>query len=123
MHMLMESAMTPTVADTLAKALRYGATNSPEQHLHEAIMSVAGKTGIARQIINSYDEKDLADASYCDKDGKYKTAATFAGFFPADEPKYSIICVLYSVPCRKTYYGGTLPAQIVRDLVNRIECE
>ena len=77
--------------------------------------------GTARQIVHVYyDDKGRLVNPYRDEQGRFQTAATYAGFFPADDPKYSIICVLYSVPCRKTYFGGTLPAMVVKDIVDRI---
>lgn len=121
---LREEVFSAAVADTLTRALLAVTESGTGTRLRDARYPVAGKTGTARQIIRvHYDDKGRLIDPYCDEQGRFQTVATFAGFFPADDPKYSIICVLYSVPCRKTYYGGTLPALIVRDLVNRIECE
>ena len=110
------------VADTLTRALMAVTESGTGSRLADARYPVAGKTGTARQIIQvHYNEKGQLIDPYHDDQGRFKTAATYAGFFPADAPKYSIICVLYSVPCRKTYFGGTLPALIVKDIINGID--
>ncbi len=120
-RVLKEHAMTAAVTDTLTKALRYVTTEGTgRRQLYDANVAVAGKTGTARQILNPYDEKGLAADPYRDNEGRHKTAATYAGFFPAEAPQYSVICVLYSYPSRKTYFGGTYPAMAVRALVDRI---
>ena len=115
---LRKDVISPLVADTLTRALRRVVLDGTAGRLKEARYPVAGKTGTASQIIKPYDEKGLAYDPYHDKDGRHSTAATFAGFFPADDPQYSIICVIYSNPCEKTYFGGGLPAQVVLDVVN-----
>ena len=58
---------------------------------------------------------------YSDSKGRHQYAATFAGFFPADTPEYSVICVLISCPTRETFYGGGYPAIAVKELVNNLE--
>lgn len=109
------------VADSLTRALMAVTESGTGTRLRDARYAVAGKTGTSRQIIHiGFDEKGRMIDPYLDEQGRFQTAATFAGFFPADAPKYSIICVLYSVPCRKTYFGGMLPAQIVKDIVSGI---
>lgn len=118
---LKEDVIPPFVADTLTRALRQVVLDGTAVRLKKARYPVAGKTGTASQIIKPYDEKGLAPDPYHDKDGRHSTAATFAGFFPADDPQYSIICVIYSNPCEKTYFGGGLPTQVVLDVVNSTE--
>lgn len=120
-RVLKEHAMAPAMADTLARALRQvTAEGTGQRQLLGAKVPVAGKTGTARQILNPYDEKGLADDPYHDSEGRHKTAATYAGFFPADAPQYSVICVLYSYPSRKTFFGGTHPARVVRELIDKM---
>lgn len=118
---LKEDVIPPFVADTLTRALRQVVLDGTAVRLKKARYPVAGKTGTASQIIKPYDEKGLAPDPYHDKDGRHSTAATFAGFFPADDPQYSIVCTIFSNPCEKTYFGGGLPAQVALDVVNSIE--
>ena len=57
---------------------------------------------------------------YVTKDGSYTNLATFVGFFPADEPKYSAIICLKSYLIRGSVYGGVLPAAALREIVDQI---
>lgn len=120
-EVLRKEVFSAPVADSLTRALLAVTESGTGTRLRDTRYTVAGKTGTARQIVHTrFDEKGRLIDPYHDEQGRFQTAATYAGFFPADDPKYSIICVLYSVPCRKTYYGGTLPALIVKDIVNGI---
>lgn len=120
-NILKDNAIAPAVADTLVKALSYVTTDGTGVMLQDAKVPVAGKTGTARQILNTYDEHGLVDDPYHDNEGRKKIAATYAGFFPAEEPQYSIICVLYSYPTRKTFYGGMYAGRVVKDFVNKLD--
>lgn len=71
---------------------------------------VAGKTGTADVFTN----------------GKYvhggarKQQGTFVGFFPAEDPQYSVICVVYSKMSKKEFAGGVIPVSVVRDFIKEI---
>ncbi|WP_164891105.1 penicillin-binding protein [Botryobacter ruber] len=66
---------------------------------------VAGKTGTARKV----------------KDGRYvKTYSTsFAGYFPADNPKYSCIVIIDS-PHGVNVYGGDVAAPVFKELADKV---
>ena len=76
-------------------------------------ISVSGKTGTARIYNNT-------THSYLDKNGNKSHVATFIGFFPSDAPKYTAIAILYSLPSKKDYYGGTWAAPVVREIAENI---
>ena len=42
------------------------------------------------------------------------------GFFPADNPKYTILVTVYSYLSAQSFYGGTMPALAVRDIVDQL---
>lgn len=66
---------------------------------------VAGKTGTAWIAgPNGYD-------------GRYR--ASFAGYFPADAPKYSCIVVIADTRSGQ-YYGSTIAGPVFRDLANKV---
>ena len=46
--------------------------------------------------------------------------ASFAGFFPADEPKYSCIVVVHDPDKKKGYYGATVAAPIFKEIAQKI---
>ncbi len=66
--------------------------------------SVAGKTGTAWAAV---------DGSYANK--KYQ--ASFCGYFPAEQPKYSCIVVVFN-PQSGTYYGSALAAPVFKDIAD-----
>ncbi len=78
------------------------------------------KTGTAYQIIRPYYENGQEQNPYEDSEGRYQSAATCAGFFPADNPQYSIICTLFSYPCQRTYDGNGLPTAVVTNIIDNI---
>jgi cell division protein FtsI (penicillin-binding protein 3) len=66
---------------------------------------IAGKTGTAQKIIN----------------GRYVETyyTSFAGYFPADRPKYSMIVVVDS-PKGFAAYGGDVSAPVFKEIADRI---
>ncbi len=75
--------------------------------LKNPIYKVAGKTGTAQVAQN--------------KGGYNKTnyKGSFVGYFPADNPKYSIIVVINN-PTKGGYYGGAISAPVFREIADRI---
>lgn len=111
---LEESICSRATADTLTRALKTVVEDGTATRLKGARCTVAGKTGTARVALDA--------GGYKNKDGKMKYQGTFVGFFPAEDPQYSIICTVYSYFSDKVYFGGTIPAATVREVIDRI-CE
>ena len=80
--------------------------------------SVAGKTGTAWIILEGAER--TSNKSYEAADGRRKYQASFAGFFPAEAPKYSMIVVAYTDLTHKAEGGGDKPAKIFRSIVNEL---
>ena len=70
--------------------------------------AVAGKTGTAH----------VADGNIKYSAGVYQ--ASFAGYFPADDPQYSCIVVIRSKPHAALHYGGTLAGPVFREVATKI---
>jgi cell division protein FtsI (penicillin-binding protein 3) len=66
----------------------------------------AGKTGTSQQ-------------NYGKRRRKKEYQASFAGYFPAENPTYSIIVVIYN-PRRGGYYGGEVAGPVFREISDRI---
>ena len=97
----------PTI-DKAKKMMEGVVTNGTAKSLKAADYSVAGKTGTA-QIA---------------KGGNYKTGgvsylASFVGYFPADNPKYSCIVVISS-PTGDAYYGGAVAGPVFKDVADKV---
>ena len=54
------------------------------------------------------------------KNGYRRYQASFAGFFPADDPKYSAIVVLYSGQTKGNFYGATWALPAFREIAEYI---
>jgi len=79
---------------------------------------VAGKTGTARmKVLGNAKKGD----PYSTVDGCRQFQATFVGFFPAENPKYSIITVVYSKPIIGNMYGSAC-AEVSRKITDDIYC-
>ena len=117
---LNECVIRKDVTDSVKRALTNCVEKGTGRALKDLPIKVAGKTGTTRQIMDPRSREGSNDP-YQDIDGRRQYASTFAGFFPADEPRYSVICVLYTKPTLKPLYGGKLPAETVRHFIEGIE--
>ena len=113
------SICSPATADTVTRALRAVVNSGTATRLKSAKLPVVGKTGTAQVVLTPEERKGSADP-YHDPMGRKKNQGTFVGFFPADDPKYTILVTVYSYLSGKSFYGGTMPALAVRDIVDRI---
>jgi len=100
------------VADTLTRALRAVTEEGTAKKLKDAKCNVAGKTGTAFILFDN--------GQRTDSHGRHKYQGTFVGFFPAEDPHYSIICTVYSNPTEKQFQGGGIPARAVKAVVDGI---
>lgn len=66
----------------------------------------AGKTGTSQQ-------------GYGRRRSKIKHQASFAGYFPAENPKYSIIVVIFN-PTQGSYYGGEVAGPVFKEIASNI---
>ncbi len=112
------SICSRATADTLKRALRSVVTNGTGSALKKAKCSVAGKTGTAWMIL----DKDVRSAKdpFVSKDGFRRYQGSFAGFFPAENPAYSAIVVVYSGLTKTPYYGGSRPAKALNEVINEL---
>ena len=55
---------------------------------------------------------------YTDEYGRHAIQSSYAGFFPADKPAFSIICMVYTGPMSEVYSISGIPSQIVKEFVN-----
>ena len=113
------SIFSKATADTLTRALKMVTLEGTATRLKNAKCVVAGKTGTARTVL-SPEEQPLRNDPYVSVNGERKYQATFVGFFPADEPKYTAIVVVYTNPTKGSVYGGVIPAMTFREIVDKL---
>ncbi|MEX2593925.1 MAG: penicillin-binding protein [Anditalea sp.] len=82
--------------------------NGTARNIKNADYEIAGKTGTAQKLVN----------------GRYtrKYYASFAGYFPADNPKYSAIIVIDS-PKGFNAYGGDVSAPVFKEIADKIHAQ
>ena len=78
--------------------------------LYSKNFSMAGKTGTARI--------DYADLDAWLQDKKY--VSSFAGYFPADQPKYSCIVVIHKPSADRGYYGADVTGPVFKRIAQKI---
>ena len=100
------------VADTITRALKAVTEEGTAKRLKDAKCAVAGKTGTS---FGTFENGQYSDAS-----GRRKYQGTFVGFFPAEDPQYSIICSVYSKPTGKSFQGGGIPARAIRTVIDKL---
>ena len=116
---VLNNICTRATADTVTRALQAVVEDGTAKRLKTAKLSVAGKTGTAQVVLTPQERKGSADP-YHDAWGRKKNQGTFVGFFPAEDPKYTILVTVYSYLSGQSFYGGTKPALAVREIVDNI---
>ena len=109
------SICSRNVADSVTKALCQVTSDGTGRALKNARCTVAGKTGTSFALLEN---KATGKMEYKDERGRRKYQGTFVGFFPAEDPQYSIISVIYSKPTSKQFQGGGIPARAIRTVVD-----
>ncbi|MDR2585516.1 MAG: transpeptidase family protein [Prevotellaceae bacterium] len=97
--------------DSVQKALRYVVKEGTAKSIDDTRYAIAGKTGTAQIAF---------DGKYKDAEGYRKHQASFVGFFPADNPRYTMIVVLYTTKTRDNFYGGTWAAPVFKQIADKI---
>ncbi len=102
-----ESIASAKTIETLQELLRGVVVNGTAKNLSKLPFSVAGKTGTARisQGSSGYNRKNYT--------------ASFVGYFPAEEPKYSCI-VIISNPRGGKYYGSSVSGPVFKEVAEKV---
>lgn len=104
--LLEEGILEPAVCDTLTHSLLAVSRTGTGRRPKDARCTVAGKTG----------------TTFGENARRRYPAGTFVGFFPAESPRYSVICAVFGpYGGRRTYDGGDLPAKTVSRMIDNLE--
>ncbi len=96
------SKKTLTKVQTILEA----AVGGTAKELLNTVYKIAGKTGTAKIGYGK------------DKDSKVYRAS-FVGYFPAENPKYSCI-VIVTNPTKGEYYGGAIAAPVFKEIADKV---
>ncbi len=102
-----ESIASKQAIDTVQKLLEGVVERGTAKSLNVSPFKIAGKTGTA-QIASG--EKGYNKSNY---------TASFAGYFPAGNPKYSCI-VMVSNPSAGKIYGGAVAAPVFKEIADKV---
>ncbi|NBC24090.1 MAG: PASTA domain-containing protein [Bacteroidetes bacterium] len=86
------------------KALQGVVTHGTAQGMQSKYYSFAGKTGTTQ--VNYSDRENMTYQS------------SFVGYFPADQPKYTCLVMIYD-PQQNGFYGATVAGPVFRDIADR----
>ena len=95
----------PEVIKAMQKILKNVVKNGTGKKLYSPDFSMAGKTGTAQMNYGGV--------------GAMYYASSFAGYFPAENPKYSCIVVIHK-PTKGSYYGGDVAGPVFKRLAQKI---
>lgn len=114
-HKPLNRVLRPEVAAALVQAMNGSETSSV---FKGAKCKLAGKSGISRQVIEASVRAD--DDPYTGKGESHEYASTFAGFFPAENPQYSVVCAVFTGMTSEVPQSMAAPEKAVRELVDAI---
>ncbi|MBP5504929.1 MAG: transpeptidase family protein [Bacteroidales bacterium] len=106
------SKETAAQAKEALRGVVIGENGTARRAFADCKVHVAGKTGTARI--------SLPQGGYMDASGRKRHQGSFVGFFPYENPKYSIIVVVYSRLAAKNFYGGTWGGPVACEIINNI---
>ena len=101
-----EAIASPRTIEQLRGLLEGVVENGTAYKLRSDQYRFAGKTGTSQQ-------------NYGKRRRKKEYQASFAGYFPAEKPKYSVIVVIYN-PREGGYYGGEVAGPVFREIADNI---
>jgi len=93
--------------DQLKKLLENVVEKGTATNLRNPVYKIAGKTGTAQIAQNN---KGYNKSNY---------KASFCGYFPADNPKYSCIVVINN-PTKGVYYGGSIAGPVFKEIADKV---
>lgn len=94
-----------------AKALLEGVVqNGTAKNMKNSVYRIAGKTGTAQVANRGAGYKGTEKVTY---------QASFVGYFPAEQPKYTCI-VIVNAPSNDVYYGGLVAGPVFKQIADRV---
>jgi cell division protein FtsI (penicillin-binding protein 3) len=103
------SVASQRTLETVREMLVEVVTSGTAKNIHTPAYQIAGKTGTAQVA---------SDGTYRGQDG-VTYQASFAGYFPAEDPRYSGIVVIYN-PRGWIYTGSQVAAPVFREIADKI---
>lgn len=109
-QVISESICSKETIKKAKKMLEGVVENGTASNLKNTTYKIAGKTGTAQIANEKYGYKYESKVSY---------QASFCGYFPADNPKYSCIVVV-NAPSNNVYYGNLVAGPIFKEIADKV---
>jgi cell division protein FtsI (penicillin-binding protein 3) len=103
-----EQICNPQVLQQLRMCLEGVVLRGTAHSLKTPAYQIAGKTGTSL----------VADKGIRYSDHMYQSS--FAGYFPADNPQFTIVVVIRNKPHAAKYYGGAVAGPVFREVADRL---
>jgi len=107
---LNNSICSKSTLEKVKKMLEGVVEEGTAENLKNTTYKIAGKTGTAQIADEKYGYKIKSKVSH---------QASFVGYFPADNPKYSCIVVV-NAPSQNVYYGNLVAGPIFKEVADKV---
>lgn len=101
------SICSSETASVMRQVMHNTVKRGTAKNIHTNYVSMAGKTGTCQKY-------------YGNKNRELEYVASFAGYFPAENPKYSCIIVIHEPDKDKGYYGSTVAAPVFKRIAMKM---
>ncbi len=117
-EILNEKIASQETIDKVTRIMENVVKKGTAEKIYSPNFSMAGKTGTAKKWIPRKKNKEgkYEGGYYSNK----KYVASFAGFFPVENPKYSCIVVVHEPNTLKGYYGAEVAAPVFKEIAHKI---
>jgi len=109
-EVIKSSICSKSTIEKAKKMLEGVVENGTAKNLKNSNYKIAGKTGTAQIANQKYGYKYQSRISH---------QASFVGYFPADNPKYSCIVVV-NAPSSGVYYGNLVAGQVFKEIADKV---
>ena len=109
-EVIKQSICSRTTLRKVRKVLKGVVERGTARNLQNENYKIAGKTGTAQIADKKTGFRDKSRISH---------QASFAGYFPADNPKYSCIVVV-NAPSKNVYYGNLVAGPVFKEIADKV---
>lgn len=100
---------SPETIEKAQELLKAVVEDGTAKRLFSTVYKIAGKTGTAV----------IADGANGYRQGNKQYQASFCGYFPADNPQYSML-VIVSSPSKGGYYASAIAAPVFKEIADKV---
>lgn len=105
-EVMVKQMASPKAIEMMTKALEKAVEKGTARSIYTPNLKIAGKTGTAR-----FEYWTSGPAKY---------QASFAGFYPVDDPQYTCIVMVNQPDTKLGYYGASVAAPVFKEIAGRI---